>query len=212
MIWLILFFFFCLLGPQVHGIWKFPARGRTGATAASRLHSHSNTISESRHLQHNSQQRWILNPLSEARDRTQNLIEPGSPSGSLPLSYSRNFRLILFFSFFCRLILYILPFVAMSSFPKLWTIFVNKLIMIWQHKQDNSASFNYLLAFRHWTDMRARYLSVLFTVVFPGLTAVPQRWQLIDICWVHECSYYLFCLCFDWSCVFSKAHDAFFFF
>ena len=61
------FCFFVFWGPQ--------ARGRIGAIAAGLHHSHSNTRSE-RDLHHNSQQCWILNPLSEARDQTLNPMVP----------------------------------------------------------------------------------------------------------------------------------------
>ena len=55
------------------------ARGQIGAIAASLHHSHSNARSEPHlnfHLYHSSWQHRILNPLSEARDRTQNLMVP----------------------------------------------------------------------------------------------------------------------------------------
>ena len=45
------------------------------AVAATLHHSHSNLGSELR-LQPTSQQHWIINPLSEARDRTHNLMVP----------------------------------------------------------------------------------------------------------------------------------------
>ena len=51
--------------------------GQMGAAAAGLHHSHSNVGSEL-HLQpllRSSQQRWTLNPLSEARDRTHILID-----------------------------------------------------------------------------------------------------------------------------------------
>ena len=47
----------------------FQARGLIGASAAGLLQSHSNAGSEP-HLRPTPQQRQILNPLSEARDRT----------------------------------------------------------------------------------------------------------------------------------------------
>ena len=49
------------------------ARGRIGATATGLYHSHSNAGSE---LCLWPTQRWILNPLSKARDRTRNLMVP----------------------------------------------------------------------------------------------------------------------------------------
>ena len=54
------------------------ARGLIGAAAAGLHHSHSNTRSKS-HLwptHHSSRQHWILNPLSDARDWTLNLMVP----------------------------------------------------------------------------------------------------------------------------------------
>ena len=50
-----------------------PRLGVESAVAAGLYHSHSNEGSEPDricNLHHNSQQHWILNPLSEARDRT----------------------------------------------------------------------------------------------------------------------------------------------
>ena len=52
------------------------ARGGIGAVAAGQHHSHSNMGSEPYlHLHHSSQQFCILNPLSEARDRTHVLMD-----------------------------------------------------------------------------------------------------------------------------------------
>ena len=79
-----LFFFlsFCLFWGHTHSIWKFPGR----ATATWNL-SHICDLHRS------SQQRWILNPLSEAGDWTCNLMVPsqvhnhwattGTPIGNL---------------------------------------------------------------------------------------------------------------------------------
>ena len=66
------FFSFCLFAfsrapPASYG--GSQARGRIGAAASGLHHSHSN-------LYHSSQQCWILNPLSEVRDQTRNLIVP----------------------------------------------------------------------------------------------------------------------------------------
>ena len=55
------------------------ARGRIRAVATSLCQSHSNAGWDLSHicdLHHSSQQRRILNPLSEARDRTRNLMVP----------------------------------------------------------------------------------------------------------------------------------------
>ena len=55
------------------------ARGRIRATAAGLHHGHSNARSEPHHIcnvHHSSRQRWIFNPLSEARDRTHILMDP----------------------------------------------------------------------------------------------------------------------------------------
>ena len=62
------FFYFSFLlfraTPAAHG--RLPARGQIRAAAAGLYHSHGNAKSE-RYLQP-ILQRWILNPLSEARD------------------------------------------------------------------------------------------------------------------------------------------------
>ena len=52
------------------------ARGLIGAVATGLHQSHSNAASESRvcDLHHSSRQRRILNPLSQARNRTRNLM------------------------------------------------------------------------------------------------------------------------------------------
>ena len=54
------------------------ARGLMGAAAASLHHNHTATQDQSLicDLHHSSRQRWILNPLSEPRDQTQNLMFP----------------------------------------------------------------------------------------------------------------------------------------
>ena len=53
------------------------ARGPIRAAAAGLSHSHSNTrCSYVCDLYHSSQQHWILNPLSEAREQTCNLMVP----------------------------------------------------------------------------------------------------------------------------------------
>ena len=70
-----LFFFFFAFQGCTCGIWRFPGWGQIGAVAASHSHSHSHSNvgsdpSRVCDLYHSSKQRWILNPLSEARDRT----------------------------------------------------------------------------------------------------------------------------------------------
>ena len=72
------FFVFCLFkaAPAAYGVSQ--ARGPIGATAAGLCHSHSNAGSEP-HLLPTQQLLWqcrILNPLSEARDQTRNLMVP----------------------------------------------------------------------------------------------------------------------------------------
>ena len=57
-----LFFIFCLFTASPVAYGDSQARGPTGAVAASLHHSH---VCD---LHHRSQQRWILNLLSEARD------------------------------------------------------------------------------------------------------------------------------------------------
>ena len=66
-----LFSVFNFLGPYPK------ARGPVGATAADLCHGH--TTQDPSHvcnLHHSSRQRWILNPLRKARDRTHNLTIP----------------------------------------------------------------------------------------------------------------------------------------
>ena len=68
------FFFFLLFSAALVAYGGSQARGQIGATSSS-LYSHSNTGSKPR-LQPTSQQCQILNPLSEARYRTRNLMVP----------------------------------------------------------------------------------------------------------------------------------------
>ena len=56
------FFVFCIFRATPMAYGGFQARGLIGATAAG--------------LRHSSRQRWIFNPLSEARDRIRNLMVP----------------------------------------------------------------------------------------------------------------------------------------
>ena len=74
------FFFFCLFAfsraaPSAYG--GSQARGSVRAVAAglrqSQQHWDLNRVCD---LHHSSQQCWILNPLSKARDRTRNLMAP----------------------------------------------------------------------------------------------------------------------------------------
>ena len=52
------------------------ARGQIRATAAGLHHSHNNAgLSHIYNLHHSSQQCWILNPLSEARDQIHMLMD-----------------------------------------------------------------------------------------------------------------------------------------
>ena len=72
------FFFFFFLGPQWRHMEIPGCMGQIGAAAASLSHSHSHTGSEPSHIfnLHSSLwQCWILNPLSEARDQTCNLMD-----------------------------------------------------------------------------------------------------------------------------------------
>ena len=72
------------------------ARGPTGAAAAGLHHSHSNgpQLDQSCvcHLHHSSWQHWILNPLSEARDRTHILMCTSQVLN--PLNHNGNSHLI----------------------------------------------------------------------------------------------------------------------
>ena len=70
------FFCFFRAAPPAHG--GSQARGLIGATASSLIHSHTATPDPSNifNLPHSSRQHWILNPLSQARDQTCNLIVP----------------------------------------------------------------------------------------------------------------------------------------
>ena len=66
------FFFFGLFRAASSAYGDSQARGQIRAVAAGLHHSYSKAGSET-HLQpthHSSQQRWILNPLSEGRNRT----------------------------------------------------------------------------------------------------------------------------------------------
>ena len=56
---------------------SYQAKGQIGAAAADLRHSHSNARDPSHvcDLYHNSRQRRILNPLSEARDQTYILMD-----------------------------------------------------------------------------------------------------------------------------------------
>ena len=72
------------------------ARAPVGAVAASLCHSHSNIRSEPVcDLHHSSGQRRILNLLSEARDRTHNLMVPKSDSFPLRHNGISNLHYIL---------------------------------------------------------------------------------------------------------------------
>ena len=68
-----LFYLLFRAGPSAYG--DSQARGQIIATAAG-LHTATATPDLSRvcNLHHSSWQRWILNPLSEARDQTRNLL------------------------------------------------------------------------------------------------------------------------------------------
>ena len=72
---LVFFFFFCFLGPLPRHM-KVPRLGvelelQLLATATATW-----DLSRICHLHHSSWQRWILNPLSESRDRTCILMDP----------------------------------------------------------------------------------------------------------------------------------------
>ena len=63
------FFLFCFFRATPVAYEGSQARGRSGATAIA-----TSDLSHVCNLHHNSQQRWILNPLIEARDQTCNLM------------------------------------------------------------------------------------------------------------------------------------------
>ena len=70
------FIYLFILKGWTCGIWKFQARGRIRAVAASLCHSHSNTrLSRSCNLRWSLWQRQILKPPSETRDRTHILVD-----------------------------------------------------------------------------------------------------------------------------------------
>ena len=76
------------------------ARGRNGAAAASLGHSHSNARSEPCLLFHDSSwQRWMLNPLSEARDQTCSLTDTSRVCNLQ--SHSWKSSLLLFYKNVC---------------------------------------------------------------------------------------------------------------
>ena len=70
-----LFFVFLLFRAASVAHGGSQVRGLIGAVAAGLYHSHSNMGSKLC-LYHGSRQRWILNPLSKAKDRTRNLMVP----------------------------------------------------------------------------------------------------------------------------------------
>ena len=88
------FFVFSRATPMAYG--DSQVRGLIRAVAAGLQRSHSNTGSELRVfiLHHCSWQRQILNPLSEARDQTHNLVVPSQIHS--PLSHNGNSRWGLF--------------------------------------------------------------------------------------------------------------------
>ena len=112
----ILFYFYFIFllfraAPAAYG--GSQARNRIGATAAGLRHSHSNAISELVcSLHHGSRQHWNLNPLSEARDPTQNLMVPswihhhcammGTPfeTGFLEGKFSKPFKTMQLYIYF----------------------------------------------------------------------------------------------------------------
>ena len=91
----------CLFEATPTAYGSFQARSEIRTAAASLHHSHSNEGSELIcNLYHSSQQGWIFNSLSEARDRTCILMDTSQ------VHYSRATIIILFFFFF------FLPFLA----------------------------------------------------------------------------------------------------
>ena len=70
-------FVFCLFRATLMAYRGSQARSQIGAVATGLHHSHSNAGSELClcDLHYSSQQHWILNPLSEARDRTHILMD-----------------------------------------------------------------------------------------------------------------------------------------
>ena len=68
-----IFFFFLRASHAAYG--SYQARGRIGAVAASQYYSHSNVGYKAWDPYCSSQPCWILNPLSEARDRTCVLLD-----------------------------------------------------------------------------------------------------------------------------------------
>ena len=74
---LLVFFFFFFLRAVLEAYESSQARGRIGAVAAVyTTTTATQDLSPICDLHHSSQQRQIINPLIEARDRTQNLIIP----------------------------------------------------------------------------------------------------------------------------------------
>ena len=96
-------FFFGLFRATPAACGSSQARGRIRAVAARLCFSHSNAdLSLVCHLQHSSRQGQILNPRSEAGDRTRVLI--GYESGSLLLSHDGNSLISLLLKLPCVLI------------------------------------------------------------------------------------------------------------
>ena len=69
------FLSFCLFRAEPTAYGGSQARGPIGAVATGLHQSYSNSGSQPQ-LHHSSWQRWILDPLSKARDRTRNLMVP----------------------------------------------------------------------------------------------------------------------------------------
>ena len=92
-VWVFFFFVFSRAAPAAYG--GSQARGLIGAVTASLHHSHSNLGSElCLWPTHSSQQPWILNPLSKARDWTRILMDASRVLN--PLSHNRNSCIIWF--------------------------------------------------------------------------------------------------------------------
>ena len=101
------FFFFVFLSfrAALVAYGGFQARGRIGAVAAGLCHSHGNMGSKPRlRPTPRSRQCWILNPLSETRDQTCNLMVPSRICFCCATMETPNIRfflsLSLFFFFF----------------------------------------------------------------------------------------------------------------
>ena len=134
-VFLFCFALLCFWG-HICGIWKF-----IGAAASCLCHSHSNSTSEP-HLQpayHSSQQHWILNPLSQARDQTCILMHTSWVHyhwATMGIPFSVFFVLFCFLAVVCSSLMW-----DLSSQTRDWTQTTVKLPDLTTRPQRNSQNW-----------------------------------------------------------------------